>query len=227
MSMGYTETVGGQPINPDAQATMLAALLDTLRMRTVDLVANDSGGMVAQIFVAKYPARVRTLLLTNCDVDENNPPRLFVPAVDLARRGEFAKKFIVPQLQDKNLARTAPGMLGSAFTYPDRLKDETLDIYLQPLVATTNRMKQLDEYTVALGVNELVDLRGLLKNWNGRVKMVWAMNDKFFPVKWAEWLDKNMAHSMGVRRLEDANLFFPEEMPDVIAGEAKALWHVK
>jgi hypothetical protein len=31
----------------------------------------------------------------------------------------------------------------------------------------------------------------------------------------------------GVRRLERANLFFPEEMPDVIAEEAKALWGVK
>jgi hypothetical protein len=27
-----------------------------------------------------------------------------------------------------------------------------------------------------------------------------------------------------VRRIEGANLFFPEEMPDVIAEEARQLW---
>ena len=32
--------------------------------------------------------------------------------------------------------------------------------------------------------------------------------------------------SRGVRKLEDANLFFPEEMPDVIAEEALALWGI-
>jgi hypothetical protein len=29
-----------------------------------------------------------------------------------------------------------------------------------------------------------------------------------------------------VRRLEEANLFFPEEMPDVIVEEALALWGI-
>jgi hypothetical protein len=32
--------------------------------------------------------------------------------------------------------------------------------------------------------------------------------------------------SRGVRKLEQANLFFPEEMPDVIAEEALALWGI-
>jgi pimeloyl-ACP methyl ester carboxylesterase len=48
---------------------MLAALLEKLNIRDVDLVGNDSGGLVAQLFLARYPQRVRTLFLTNCDVD--------------------------------------------------------------------------------------------------------------------------------------------------------------
>jgi len=31
---------------------------------------------------------------------------------------------------------------------------------------------------------------------------------------------------VALRKLEDANLFFPEEMPDVIAEEALALWGI-
>ncbi len=75
MGMGFTQTPKGQTISPENQATMLAMLLDALHVDAVDLVANDSGGLVAQLFVVKYPQRVRTLLLTNCDVDENSPCR--------------------------------------------------------------------------------------------------------------------------------------------------------
>jgi len=41
---------------------------------------------------------------------------------------------------------------------------------------------------------------------------------------WAERLDKNLPGSRGVRRIEGANLFFAEEMPDLIAEQATRLW---
>jgi len=46
-----------------------------------------------------------------------------------------------------------------------------------------------------------------------------------FGVQWAEWLDRNFPGSRGIRRVEGANLFFPEEMPDLIAEEAAKLWN--
>jgi haloalkane dehalogenase len=54
--------------------------------------------------------------------------------------------------------------------------------------------------------------------------MVWGTGDPIFPVSWAEWLDRTLPQSRGVRRVEGAKLFFPEETPDVIADEARALW---
>src|SRR6266478_5652916 len=66
MGLGHTEVAAGQSVTPSAQADMLAAFLDRLSVRDVDLVANDSGGAVAQLFVTRYPQRVRSLLLTNC-----------------------------------------------------------------------------------------------------------------------------------------------------------------
>src|SRR5947207_2754893 len=69
MGMGFTQTPEQQEISPPAQVAMLGLLLDKLHVDSVDLVANDSGGLVAQLFLAKFPQRVRTVLLTNCDVD--------------------------------------------------------------------------------------------------------------------------------------------------------------
>jgi haloalkane dehalogenase len=224
MGMGYTETPEGQAISPATQVEMLAALLDSLRIDAVDLVANDSGGLVAQLFVAKYPHRVRTLLLTNCDVDENNPPPQFASFVALAKKGLLADKFIVPQLKDKNFARSSRGMGGLAYTFPEALSDEAIEMYFQPLVATPLRKKQMEDYTISLGDNVLVPVRENLRQWKGHARMVWGLKDTLFPVKWAEWLDRTLPGSTGVRRIENANLFFPEEFPDLIAEEAVRLW---
>jgi haloalkane dehalogenase len=223
MSLGYTETPQGQPITPYTQVDMIAALLNSLHIDSVDLVANDSGGLVSQLFVAKYPQRVRTLLLTNCDVDENNPPAGFVPLIELAKKHSFAELVLAPQLTDKALARGAKG-LGSVYSYPEKLSDNTLEIYLRPLVETPLRKSQVDEYAVALGQNLLIPIREQLRAWKGPARMVWGLKDTLFGIQWAEWLDKTLQGSRGVRKVEDANLFFPEEMPDLIAEECAKLW---
>ncbi len=223
MALGYTEATEAQSITPATQVDMLAALLDALRAGSVDIVANDSGGIVAQLFTARFPGRVRSLLLTNCDVDRNNPPPQFLPLVELARKGLTAEQFIMPQLNDKTLARSSKGIGGLAFTNPDRLSDETIEMYFRPLVATPLRRSQLDAYTVALGENVLSGIRAALAHWKGPARMVWGTKDALFGVEWAEWLDRTLPGSRGVKRVE-ANLFFPEEMPETIAAEARSLW---
>jgi haloalkane dehalogenase len=226
MGMGFTETPASQAITPETQADMLAMLLEKLKISSVDLVANDSGGLVSQHFLAKYPQRVRTLLLTNCDVDENSPPAGFVPFVALAKNGTFVEKVIVPQLNNKALARSAKGLGGVAYTYPDKLSDETIETYFRPLVASPLKQSQVNAYAVSMGINTLVAIRGSLRQWKGPARMVWGLKDTLFPVQWAEWLDKTLPGSRGVRQVEGANLFFPEEMPDLIAEEAVKLWGV-
>jgi haloalkane dehalogenase len=223
MGLGHTQAAGGQAITPEAQVAMLAALLDSLHVKSVDVVANDSGGLVAQLFVARYPERVRTLLLTNCDVDENNPPQLFMPVARLAQKGLFVDRVLAPELKDLQLARSEKG-LGSVYTHPEQLTEETIAAYLGPLVASPAKKQQADAYAAALGTNVLVPVRERLQRWKGPARMVWATADPFFPAQWAEWLDKHLVGSRGVRPVEGARLFFPEEMPELIAEEAKRLW---
>ena len=206
---------------------MLVMLLDSLHINAVDLVANDSGGLVAQLFLAKYPSRVRTLLLTNCDVDENSSPPQFLPFIEQAKKGTFVDEFIVPQLKDKQVARSLQGMGGLAFTNPENLADETIETYFRPLVETPLKKSQVNEYAVSMGTNSLVAIREELHQWKGPARMVWGLKDVLFSVKWAEWLDRTLPGSRGVRRVEGANLFFPEEMPDLIAEEAARLWNDK
>src|SRR5882724_7093303 len=53
MGLGHTEVAAGQSVTPSAQADMLAAFLDRLSVRDVDLIANDSGGAIAQLFMTR------------------------------------------------------------------------------------------------------------------------------------------------------------------------------
>jgi len=54
---------GGAPARADvsvaAMAGMIAELCDGLGLGQVDLVGNDTGGAVAQIFAARHPRRIR------------------------------------------------------------------------------------------------------------------------------------------------------------------------
>ena len=227
MGHGFTQTKAGQAISPATQANMLATLLDKLRVDAVDLVANDSGGAVAQLFLAKYPRRVRTLLLTNCDVDENSPPPELLPAIELAKKGKFVDEFIIPQLNDKQFARSEKGMGGQAYSYPERLTDDTIETYLRPLVETPLKKAQVTEFLASMEANPLVAIREELRRWRRPARMVWGLKDILFGVEWAEWLDRTLPGSRGVRKVAGANLFFPEEMPDLIAEEAMRLWGVQ
>jgi haloalkane dehalogenase len=227
MGMGFTQTPEGQEISPATQAAMLAMLLDSLHIDAVDLLANDSGGLVAQLFLAKHPQRVRTLFLTNCDVDENSPPPQFAPFIEQAKKGTLVDDFIVPQLRDKELARSAKGMGGLAYTHPENLADETIETYFRPLVETPLKKAQVNQYAVSMGTNSLTAIHQALRQWKGPARMVWGLKDVLFGVEWAEWLDRTLPGSRGVRRVEGANLFFPEEMPELIAEEATRLWDDK
>jgi hypothetical protein len=54
--------------------------------------------------------------------------------------------------------------------------------------------------------------------------VVWGTADVIFSRESPHWLDQCFPRSRGVRLVEGANLFFPEEMPDLIAEEARGLW---
>jgi haloalkane dehalogenase len=222
MALGYTETSENFEITPVSQADMLADFLDALGIKDVDVVANDTGGEVAQLFLARHPGRTRTLLLTNCDVSTNSPPPSFKPVLAAAQKGVLAGSF-ERLLSDKTLARS-PNGLGAFYADPSTLTDEAIEYYFSPLVGSPLRKAQLNHFAASFAENSLVSIEPELKRSRVPVRMVWGAADTTFDVTWADWLDKTFPNSRGVRRVPGAKLFFPEEMPEVIAEEALTLW---
>ncbi|HKU17447.1 MAG TPA: alpha/beta hydrolase [Steroidobacteraceae bacterium] len=224
LGLGHTIVAPGQSCAPGAQVEMLATLLDQLSIGKVDLVANDSGGAVAQLFLVKYPQRVRTMLLTNCDVEPDSPPPALQPVLDLSREGKFADEWLAPWVANKRLARSKKGLGGQTFTYPENPTDEAVDYYLGPLVSSPERKALVHAYALALDPNPLAGIEAELKKSMVPTRIVWGTGDPIFSQESPDYLDRTLPNSRGVRRIPGAKLFFPEEFPDVIAEEARKLW---
>lgn len=226
MGLGYTRIPERQDVSLQAQVAMLAVLLDSLGIPAVDLVANDSGGAVAQLFMLRYPQRVRTVLLTNCDVEPDSPPAALLPVLEMARAGTFADQWLVPWVANKALARSEQGLGGMTYTRRDYPTDEAIDCYLRPLVSSPQRKAQLHAYAMALDPNPLAGIEARLRRCRMPARIVWGTGDTIFSQASPAYLHRTLPGSRGVRRVTGAKLFFPEEFPEIIAEEARALWSV-
>jgi pimeloyl-ACP methyl ester carboxylesterase len=147
LAHGDTEIAPDQDVSVTANAKMLKEVLDALKIDQVDLVGNDSGGGIAQIFAALNPERVRTLTLTNCDAHDNWPPEAFKPFVDMVKAGGL-RDTLNAMLADKTIFRS-PGALGPAYERPETVTDEDIETYLRPLVRTERRIRDLQRFVVA------------------------------------------------------------------------------
>lgn len=224
LGLGYTQAPAGTDLTPKAQLAMLIQFLDSLGEHSVDIVASDSGGAVAQLFAAYHPQRVRTLLLANCDTSIDSPPKAVIDLIEDVRRGVAAEKYVLQPLKDHTLARSPQNLIGACYTYPDKFLDETLDCYLNPYVQSPLRTQQFGQYALGLEKNVLAEAEPALKRFAGPVRVVWGTGDVIFSPDSPDWLNRTFPNSRGVRRLEGAKLFWPEEFPDVVAEEARKLW---
>jgi haloalkane dehalogenase len=220
--MGHTRVTAHQDVGPDSQVLMLASLLDTLSVSEVDLIA--SGGAVAQLFAVRHPTRVRTLLLTNGDTEIESPPAAMLPVIELAKRGRFVDQWLAPWWADPALARSDNGIGGLCYADRCHPTNDALDMYFGPVVSSPERAANLHRYAIALGRNALAGIGPALGRSRIPVRVVWGMDDTIFGPANADHLAHAFGNSRGVRRLENAKLFWPEERPDIVAAQARILW---
>jgi haloalkane dehalogenase len=223
MGLGFSHVAAGQDVSPAAQAEMIAAFLDGLGIRRADIIANDSGGAVAQLFVARYGARARTLLLTNCDVETDSPPQALLPIIDLARGGLFTELYLRPWLHDRGALRSSSDWR-LCYSDPERPSDAAIGEYLAPLLSSPERSALTNRFAASLAPNPLAGITESLRRCQVPTRIVWGMGDGIFSPDNIEYLVSVLPRVTGIRKIPEAKLFFPEEMPDVIAWEAATLW---
>jgi pimeloyl-ACP methyl ester carboxylesterase len=221
LSHGDSPAGSDDDISFRGQARMLAGVCDALGLDAVDLVANDSGGAIAQIFAARHPERIRSLTLTNCDVHDNYPPPAFGPTRAAAAEGRLSARR-EKLLADPELFRAG---LGAGFEHVERVSVDTIRAYVEPLFRTAAATKNLERWLTSSGdCKQTVEIEPLLRKLQAPTLIVWGTADVFFPVKWAYWLKDTIPGAREVIEVEGAKLFFPDERPEALAAPLRTHW---
>jgi pimeloyl-ACP methyl ester carboxylesterase len=220
LAHGDTEITPDQDVSVTANAKMLQEFLDALNIDRVDLVGNDSGGGIAQIFAALYPERVRSLTLTDCDTHDNWPPEAFKPFLAMSAAGGL-RETLEALLSDKSIYRSAHA-LGPAYEHPERLSDDTIENYLRPLLRTKQRTRDLERFLAAFDNQHTLAIEARLKTLKAPTLIVWGTDDVYFDVKWSHWLAENIPGTRRRVELRGARIFFPEERAAEFNEELRA-----
>ena len=222
LAHGDTEILPEQDVSVTANANMLAQFLDALGIAQVDLVGNDSGGGIAQIFAALHPQRVRSLTLTDCDTHDNWPPEAFKPFLAMAADGGL-RGTLEAMLADKCIYRS-PEALGPAYEHPQRLGDADVEIYLCPFLRSPQRLRNLERFLAAFDNKHTRAIEDRLKVFTAPTLIVWGTDDVYFDTSWSRWLEATIPGTRKRVEYEGARIFFPEERWQDFNRELRAHW---
>ena len=200
-------------------ADFVAAFCASLGLTGIDLVANDTGGAIAQIFAARHPELLRSFTLTNCDTIGNIPPRLFAPAVWLARA-----RLLVPLqrafLRDPRRARKV--LYGPGLENVEALPIALVAEWLAPL--SGGRAREAERWMAAIRPRDLVAVQPQLATLDVPTQLVWGTGDAFFARSWAYELMNLIPGAREVIEVPGARLFFPAERPAELAEPLLRFW---
>ena len=216
---------GGTPPREDPSVTAMAQLIvdlcQNLGLDRIDLVGNDTGGVVAQIVAARHPELLRSLVLTNCDTEGNFPPQAFMPVIEAAARGEIAPLLTVAAANPA-AARMSP--LATGYEHPDKVPDEVWREYLMPIGETIERARLFERMLTALDPAELKAVAGLLRHLDVPVLLVWGTAEEALGMEWAYRLRDLIPGAREVVEIDGGKLFFPEERPEELAVQLRRHW---
>jgi len=225
LAHGDTEIAPGRDVSVTANAVMLREFMDALGIEQADLVGNDSGGGIAQIFAANHPERVRSLALTDCDAHDNWPPEAFKPFLAMAASGGL-RGALEAMLADKDVYRSAQA-LGLAYEHPGRVTDDDIETYLRPLVRSAARTDDFRRFLAAFDSRHTLAVEDRLRRLNAPTLIVWGTDDVYFDVKWSHWLAETIPGTRRRVELKGARLFFPEERAVELNQELRAHWGLR
>ncbi|MBS1846505.1 MAG: alpha/beta hydrolase, partial [Actinobacteria bacterium] len=211
--------MGAQPVamatdadlTPPGVASIIESFLEALDLHDVTLVGNDSGGAMCQVLVARRPARVGRLVLTNCDTHENFPPSIFKALPQLAKLPGGVTMLAAP-FRFPALTRTA--FRPFAKTRPPA---GLVDSWANPALADKAIRRDLGKVTRGMNKSHTLAAAEKLRGSRFPLLLAWAPGDRFFPIRYAERLAEEVGGAKLVR-IPDSATFVPFDQPDRLAA---------
>ena len=219
---GYTPAAADQDFTLPGLARFIADGCDALELTDFDMVANDTGGAITQVFAAGHAERLHTLTLTNCEAHDNVPPKALLPAVLLARMGLLAR--LAPRLMPHDNPRTVKRMYGRTYQDISKLPEDIARVWLEAQTGTAEAARQNQRLLTSLHARDLLAVEPALRRLQVPTLIVWGTGDLFFRPKWAYWLRDTIPGAAEVVEIDKGRLFFPDERAAELTAALRHHW---
>ena len=199
-------------LTPPGVASMIAEFIAQLELDETTVIANDSGGAITQILMATHPERLARVVLTPSDAYDRFFPPVFAPLPHLAR---------VPGgvwlLTKASRARRLLRATGLGWVVKHPIPDEVVDSYLLPSRRDPAIRSDLRRFLLGVHKRHTLAAAQRLPGFTRPVLLVWASEDRHFPVSLARRLAATLPDAE-LRLIEDSFTFVPEDQPERLAG---------
>jgi len=218
---GLTPAAADQDFTLPGFARFLAGFCAGLELSDIDLVANDTGGAISQVFATGHPELLHTLTLTNCETHKNMPPKVLLPAAWLAHLGLAAR--ISPRLL-RDIRRGRKRFYGLGYQDIENLPEDLARFWLETQFATPELARQNQRIMTSLHARDLLAVEPALARLQVPTLIVWGTSDIFFRRKWAYWLRDTIPGATEVVELAGGRLFFPDERATEFTAALRRHW---
>jgi pimeloyl-ACP methyl ester carboxylesterase len=199
-------------LSPPGVADLISDFLTRLDLEDVTIVGNDSGGAISQVLATRHPERIGRLVLTNCDTHENFPPGIFKAMPPLAKLPGGMQVMALP-FRVPALARRAFAPFARTKIPPDLIAS-----WMRPSTTDSAVMRDTKKFTAGMNKRHTLAAAKKLSPSDLPLRLLWAPNDKFFPLKYAERLAAETGNAELVE-IPNARTFVPLDQPKLIAEE--------
>jgi len=199
-------------LRPDGLARLVAEFIEALDLHDVVLVANDTGGAIAQITIANHPQRIGGLVLTNCDAYENFfPPALraltylaplpgFIDALAFVLRAPALQRVVAWTVAHR---RPTPAIMRS---------------YFGPVTADAGVRRDARKVFAAVRARYTLEAARSFGTFQEPAGIGWGEDDRlFFPMRYAERL-RDAFPNARLRTFRGSRTFVPEDAPGPLAA---------
>jgi pimeloyl-ACP methyl ester carboxylesterase len=220
---GGSTVPGDQALDLAANAEILEGFCAALGLDEIDLVANDTGGAIAQALAVRRPGLLRTLTLTNCEARDVLPSDAPVARLvsTLAEQGQLAPA-LKAAYDDREAARRGP--LADPYEHPDAISDDDLRGIMEPHQASVEAARVIERFMLGLDAAQLTALEPGLRELRVPTLAVWGTGDDVFPLELAHWLRDTIPGCEDVVEIPGGKLFWPIERGAELVEPLRRHW---
>lgn len=212
MGAHRTEMNADADLTPHGIADLLAEFITAIGLEEATVVANDTGGAIAQMLTARYPEKVTGLLLTPCDTYDNFLPLMFRYLQIAARVPGLLLAILLP-LRLRRLRR-----LPFAFGWLSKrgVPAELSDAWVGTVLGVRASRRDVIKLLKGIRKRDLVQTAEQLKGFQRPVLLAFAPEDRFFKLAHGERMAKELPNAR-LEQIADSFAFAPFDQPERVA----------